>query len=413
MTVTAELGAANDARLAEYAPDVDIWGINSYEGAPWISDRLTDRGYDGPFIITEYGPPGPWAAPTTSRGSAIETGSAEKASWYELTYEQTIARDARSLGGYAFIWMPGDDATDTWYSLFREDGRPTVAVESMEHNFLGAYPDNRAPSVSIESAQASAELDAGDVVEAALTASDPDGDALSYRWSLRHENDGSGVWQSAWTDFSCFLPEADGPEVALEAPAWQGTYRLYGEAWDGDGHTSLESIVFHVGDAWLGDATPLPVGVANSFVSSGWMGDFDRGSLSTVGCDHPELSCDEVCTQFTYSSSGGGWAGIYWQYPANNWGAEPGLEIAPGATRVRFVAWSETPGAVVSFKVGLSGVDPVDLVEHIALTDVPTEYVIELPDVDYERVITPLGWTAGLAADETELVFSIAGARWE
>ena len=58
------------------------------------------------------------------------------------------------------------------------------------------------------------------------------------------------------------------------------------------------------------------------------------------------------CYVVTWMSTGPQWAGVYWQYPSNNWGTQPGLSIATGAQQVTFYAKGAVGGETVQFKVG-------------------------------------------------------------
>ena len=58
----------------------------------------------------------------------------------------------------------------------------------------------------------------------------------------------------------------------------------------------------------------------NHYIPSGWMGDYGDIKLNDQSADNPQSGT--ACMQFTYSankSQGQGWAGVYWQNPANNW----------------------------------------------------------------------------------------------
>ena len=93
--------------------------------------------------------------------------------------------------------------------------------------------------------------------------------------------------------------------------------------------------------------------------------------------DTTGLPCTDSCQQFTYRhDSGEGWAGVYWQSPSGNWGSEPGIAVAPGASAVRFVAWSSEADQVIDFLVGYSGQETFANAVTVTLTSTPTEYVL-------------------------------------
>jgi hypothetical protein len=91
----------------------------------------------------------------------------------------------------------------------------------------------------------------------------------------------------------------------------------------------------------------------NHFVPSGWMGDYGDIRFSDKFKDQ---STGGTVIQVTYSAQakqGNGWAGIYWQNPANNWGSKSGGFNLNGAKKLVFRARGDKGGETVSqFKVG-------------------------------------------------------------
>ena len=115
----------------------------------------------------------------------------------------------------------------------------------------------------------------------------------------------------------------------------------------------------------------------NHYAPSGWMGDFgdlkiNQGWAKGVeklaakddksfnkGKDPASLK-DETCIQVTYTAErkqGAGWAGIYWQNPANNWGDKKGGYNLTGYTKLTFWAKGEKGGEVVDkfYMGGITG----------------------------------------------------------
>ncbi|MCW3135632.1 MAG: glycosyl hydrolase family 17 protein, partial [Canidatus Methanoxibalbensis ujae] len=93
----------------------------------------------------------------------------------------------------------------------------------------------------------------------------------------------------------------------------------------------------------------------NRFYPSGRMGDIESWQ------GDPTEVLDELCTESPHSGNtcirikwspgAEGWAGIYWQYPVNNWGDYPGYNIS-GAKRLEFWARGEKGCEKAEFKVG-------------------------------------------------------------
>jgi hypothetical protein len=92
----------------------------------------------------------------------------------------------------------------------------------------------------------------------------------------------------------------------------------------------------------------------NHYAPSGWMGDY--GDLRFDDSFKPNAKEDKRVIRVMYSAKGAqgaGWAGIYWQHPANNWGNREGGFNLNGAQKLVFMARGEKGGETISeFKVG-------------------------------------------------------------
>ncbi len=66
-TAFADIGknSIKAALAAQYCPDLDILGINSYGGLPSMADRLRAVGWVRPYMIMEFGPKGQWEVEKT------------------------------------------------------------------------------------------------------------------------------------------------------------------------------------------------------------------------------------------------------------------------------------------------------------------------------------------------------------
>jgi hypothetical protein len=115
--------------------------------------------------------------------------------------------------------------------------------------------------------------------------------------------------------------------------------------------------------------------VLNHFLPGGWMG--DTGDLKYSGNWKTNAKSGKSCIQIKYSAEkkqSAGWAGIYWQYPANNWGNTKGGFNLTGATSLTFWARGEKGGEIVEFKIGgITG----ELPDTISTTTGPQELTKE------------------------------------
>jgi len=138
----------------------------------------------------------------------------------------------------------------------------------------------------------------------------------------------------------------------------------------------------------------------NHFIPSGWM-----GCINCVGFDaHWRLNCQSgsSCIKINYKPISENWAGIYWQYPENNWGKEKGYNLA-GATEISFWARGEEGGEKGEFKAG--GIGVFDFIQKsnrdsfgpletgvITLTREWKEYKISLKGENLKNVIGGFCW---------------------
>lgn len=91
----------------------------------------------------------------------------------------------------------------------------------------------------------------------------------------------------------------------------------------------------------------------NHYIPSGWMGDY--GDIKYNERWRKDSKVGDSCIQIKYTgqrSQGAGWAGIYWQNPANNWGTSKGGYDLTGAKKLYFYARGEKGGEIVEFKIG-------------------------------------------------------------
>lgn len=145
------------------------------------------------------------------------------------------------------------------------------------------------------------------------------------------------------------------------------------------------------------------VDISQNFYASGWMGDLDDIRLDP---NYPQnYHSAYTCIKIDYlatGSNGNKWAGIYWQFPENNWGNKPeGLDFS-GYSKVTFWARGERGGEKAKFKVG--GIDgkatypdsiqPAVSTPTITLTKDWKEYTIDLEGKDLSHVIGGFVWVA-------------------
>ena len=103
-----------------------------------------------------------------------------------------------------------------------------------------------------------------------------------------------------------------------------------------------------------GEPLPVPFVVSDYYSPDGFFGDGEtRGALDLVKqCPDRPAGARGDCYTITYRPGIKRFAGIFWQFPHNNWGFWPGLVVAPGAARITFQARGSEGNEVLSVGAG-------------------------------------------------------------
>jgi len=250
MTVVAEVSPQKIQHIKSHAPDIDVLGINSYGGLSSLPKRLKEAGWDKPYVVTEFGPLGPWESPRTDWGAAIEATSTEKASFYAKNYDAAVGgQKGWCLGSYAFLWGHKQETTPTWFGLYLPSGEATGALDELILRWTGNWPENRCPRLErVEFEGTRKRLKGGSIVELNIRAVDPDGDRLSYRIEVRKEIDAErpmGAGEKGPEMLSGYPKEFNSGEIKLSIPLAAGAYRVYVYALDGKGRAAMANLPFY------------------------------------------------------------------------------------------------------------------------------------------------------------------------
>lgn len=248
MTVIAEIGGQKVAGIHKYCPDIDIIGINSYGGGPSVADRYAKLNGTKPYVITEFGPVGPWETGKTSWGAPYEPTSTEKAALYRKTYEGSIANQPLCLGSYAFLWGQKQETTATWFGMFLKGGDKLQAVDTMTELWSGSPPANRCPVIKQFRIRDLREFAPGDVFSAELEAADPSGRPLQVRWVVQPEQTKkltAGAEEQTLPELTDSILRSDGRSAEVRAPQAPGGYRLFAYVRNGVG-AAVANVPFHV-----------------------------------------------------------------------------------------------------------------------------------------------------------------------
>jgi beta-galactosidase/beta-glucuronidase len=255
MTVVGSIEKDKMNDLLTRAPALDLLGINEYGDLEKIPTWLRQFGWKKPYAVTEWGPTGFWQVPKTSWNAPIEETSSMKADKYKERYEQTIAGDtAMCVGSFVFLWRQHQERTHTWFGMFDAQGRETEAVDVMQYEWTGKWPQNRTPhldSLKIESQTAyqNVYLEPNKTYSAEVWVRDPEQETLVYNWEILKEGTNfpyGGNGEKRPPAIPALIRDPKKSQISFRSPNDEGAYRLFVYAYDGHQNWATANIPFFV-----------------------------------------------------------------------------------------------------------------------------------------------------------------------
>jgi hypothetical protein len=425
MTTVAEVGGKRVEMIHQLCPSIDIVGLNTYAGCLSMPERYAKAGGTKPYMVTEYGPPGTWEIGKNPLGAVDEPTSTAKAATYRAAYQALRKDTARNLGSIAFAWGSKVEATATWYGMVLPDGAKLEAVDALA-TLWGKPVANRCPQIQpiVFVGSKHPTVKPGALLAATSAVEDPEQDPLSAEWMIAQELSNYDTGGDA-IDMPPTFPEAivrSGVGTCeLKAPEAGGTYRLYTYVRDGQGGAALASATFKVD----GPALPpkprkakLPALVAGEpgadlWTPSGYMGDYASIQMDAGCSDQPKVG--SACLKVSFTK-GGGWGGVVWQSPANDWGSKPGGFDLTGAKSLTFWARGAEGGEKVKFGFGIIGndkpfPDSAKVEQEVTLGKDWQEITLDAGGRDLSRIKSGFTWVA--AAHGKPFTFYLDQVRWQ
>ena len=261
-----------------------------------------------PFLISELGPDNWWEVAQTPWGDWLESTSSQKALQYARNWQTAtatastaytnIAQVSGGFGGggglmggmcfgtylfsYGWVWQ----ATATWINALNAYPYTSMAAyrglmagnEQIEpvDTFIsllgGAKPANQAPTIAApgitvngQTQDMNVAIQIGSVAVAQVSASDPNGDTLSYTWLVLPFPDApTNHTTLAPVPFDLLSSSPAKGMMTFSPPETPGYYRLTVWVWDGKGKAATHTLPF------VAVLTPTPISAyvtADTFVT--------------------------------------------------------------------------------------------------------------------------------------------------
>jgi hypothetical protein len=241
--------------IKERCTDLDLLSVQLYAKIIELPQQIKEFGWNGPYMVTEWGATGHWEVPKTEWNAPIEENSTLKAANYLKRYKAAIEVDSlQCVGSFVFLWGQKQERTPTWYGVFLEDGSETESVDVMHYIWNGTWPENRTPQIESytlnnKTAYENVVLKENQEVFALFKVKDIENDSINFKWELLPEStdlgDG-GDFEKRPEAVEIKIISTNNGELKFKAPEVKGAYRLFCYANDGKSHTATANIPFKV-----------------------------------------------------------------------------------------------------------------------------------------------------------------------
>ncbi len=241
------------ARLsAQAGVEVDALAFMLEPASTNLGPALLKAGWNKPFLLVQAESTGPEAAKFASWGAPLAPLTAENHAWLGgLLARMPAEASNHYLGSILFQWNPSaPGSARNWIPLRNIKGERSEFADALASAWSTHPPANHSPLITAITSPVSTRLAMpGGVVTAEVKATDPDGDPLSFSWTLYRElvklgEQGELVSRLEAVDGAIRDPAAR--SIIFTTPLEAGPYWLFAEVRDGQGHASLASFPFMV-----------------------------------------------------------------------------------------------------------------------------------------------------------------------
>jgi len=385
----------------KHVPSLDIYGLNSYgRGAGFLQGELNKRSIDKPYILTEFGVTGEWDVQADSNGVKQEPTDQEKYNAIVEGYREWIQPKPSCLGVYVFHYNSGNSFGDLWLATHVNNNyRPQYWA--IREAYTNAAPVNHVPEITdfelLETSNKS-----GVWIPVNLTVSDLENDSLSVSFQY-NQREGSRRRRNKIKPLNYRGNLNDGFEIEL--PKENGPVKVYAFVKDSYNNLGIANSSLMVEDRdeakkrFKVPKVELPFYVYKDnedlpYFASGYMGNYK--ALSVDLNETKVVHSGKTAIKITYSERGG-WYGLAFMDPANDWGEVLGGYDISGAKTFSFWAKSKFSGVNMSIGYGLIDddkpfPDSSKKAEEIKLTSYWKKYTIKLKNADMSCIRTGLAF---------------------
>lgn len=343
----------------KYVPSLDIYGLNSYgPGVSYLQGELDKRNIDKPYIITEFGVTGEWDIKQEKNGVKVEPSDQQKYKAIANGYPDWIQNKPSCLGVYVFHYSSGNDFLSPWLLMFH-NGMYRPQYWAVREAYTGKKPLNYVPVIKkFELSESLAKSKTW--ISVSLEVNDVENDKLEVSFYY-NQRTGSRKRRNQLLPLEFEGNISDGFKVML--PKEDGAVKVYVNVKDSYNNVGIASTGIIVKDKrvrknkYLVPKAILPFYVYKEndelpYAASGYMG--NHKAMSVDLNYRKEVHSGTTAIKIGYNEKGG-WYGIAFQDPANDWGTILGGYDISGAKTFSF--WAKANAWSVKATVGFGLID--------------------------------------------------------
>lgn len=345
----------------QYVPSLDIYGLNSYgPGANLLSEELSRKGIDKPYIITEFGVTGEWDVEQEINGVKVEPTDSQKYDAITTGYKEWIQNKPANLGVFVFHYASGNEFLAPW--LFTHyDSMIRPQYWAIREAFTGKKPINGVPEIK-KLEVPNGPIESSTWVPVVLEVVDAENESLEVTFSY-NQRSGSRKRRDQINKLEHRVDINGGYEIQL--PKEDGPLKVYAMVKDTYNNVGIASTGIIVMDEeakrrkYLVPKVTLPFyvykdGENNPYTASAYMGNYKSMIVDTQ--HESDTHSGKAALKISYDQSFD-WYGLGLVDPANDWGEILGGYDISGAKKFTFWAKASKKNVKATIGFGLIGDD--------------------------------------------------------
>jgi len=221
--------------IERYVPGLDAFGMNVYGSIRAAHTKWYKSSLNKPYIVTEYGPAGPWAVQKDRNGISSDQPDQAKAASYRSMTNEIINFKGYNLGGFAFHLGEASRESLTWWNL-NYKALKRASFWEIYKLYAGGKPSNKPPRIARFNLSKINKIAPGEIIGISAEAIDTDSNPLDYTFAVSTAQEGVSryyVNEEVPAKFTC-----EGVNFKMTAPGEKGLYRVYVFVNDGYGNVA-------------------------------------------------------------------------------------------------------------------------------------------------------------------------------